>query len=111
MRDIYVNTYFIEETAANNKLILIYTGACYLYRVLATSDAVNDFSFVAYDGINNTGDVIIPNAEYEADQKGIVGYTAANPDKCTTGLCFYVTCPGDMEVCVKWRPYQSFMAI
>lgn len=107
MPDTYVVTYHIEETAPSGKKILIYTGECYLYRILARGDAINDPSFIAYDGIDNTGDVIVPNAEYEADQKGLWGYTAESPDKCSTGLCLYVTCAGDVEICVKYRTAVS----
>jgi len=107
MSVIYVDNYHIEETAPSAKKILIYTGECYLFRILGRTDNLNDYSFLVYDGIDNTGNVIYPNASEEADYKGARGYTASNPDKCYTGLCLYVTCAGDMELTVKYRTADS----
>lgn len=108
MPDIYyVETYHIDESAPSNKKILIYTGVCFLFRVLLKTDTLNDPTFSIYDGIDNTGDIIVPSVEYEADYKDLRGYTAESPDKCDTGLVVYVTCAGDVEIVVKYRTAVS----
>lgn len=82
---------------------IAYTGPCEFRGFLLGMDGTNDVTGLAiYDGIDATGQEIIPSNPYEADYKGLNGVVGLRRD-CPNGLYVEFTTAGAAEVVVYYR--------
>jgi hypothetical protein len=83
---------------------IIHTGPCVFMGFLLGTDGVNDPVITVYDGLDNTGQEIVPSCTYDASAYGLNGCTGIH-QYCTTGLYIEITCVGAVEVVVQHAPY------
>ena len=82
---------------------LIYTGQGLLFGMQLGTDGTNDPTVTIYDGLTAAGTELVPTAAYEADYKGLNGFTCAYGKQFDTGLYVEITCVGTVEVAVDYR--------
>lgn len=85
---------------------IAYTGECLLTGMLLGMDKVNDPSITVYDGLDNSGNEIVPTNDYDASTLNLNGYMASKPDLCKTGIYVEITCAGTVEVVIKYQPRE-----
>jgi hypothetical protein len=82
---------------------IIHTGPCEFRGFLMGTDGVNDPTITIYNGINNTGQEVVPTATYDAAIMGLNGVTGKT-HYCNTGLYIEITCAGAVEVVPEFKP-------
>lgn len=95
------------EAAKSVKLTtsgIAYTGECLMTGMFLGMDKLNDPNITVYDGIDNTGNEIVPTNDYDASALNLNGYQAGTPDHCETGIYVEITCAGTVEVVIKYQP-------
>jgi hypothetical protein len=83
--------------------VQIYTGAGLLFGMQLGTDGTNDPTITIYDNTAASGTELVPTAAYEADYKGLNGFTCAYGKQFDTGLHIEITCAGTVEVAVDYR--------
>lgn len=83
---------------------IAYTGESLLTGMLLGMDKVNDPEITVYDGLDNTGEELIPTNDYDASALGLNGAMFGFADKCKTGIYVEITCAGTVEVIIKYQP-------
>jgi hypothetical protein len=83
---------------------ILYTGKCIFQGFLLGTDGVNDPVVTIYNGVDNTGQEIVPTATYDASAYGLNGCTGIN-QYCDVGIYVEITCAGTVEVVVQHSPY------
>ncbi len=83
---------------------IINTGPCVFHGFLLGMDGVNDPVITIYNGVNNTGQEIVPTATYDASLLGLSGVVGMN-QYCDIGLYIEITCAGAVEINVIHTPY------
>lgn len=83
---------------------IAYTGSCKFHGFVLGCDGVNDITdLTIYDGLDATGDEIVPTSDYEADYKGLNGVVGLNV-ACSNGIYCEFTCAGTAEVSLFVTP-------
>ena len=82
---------------------IIYTGKSFLATLLIGMDEINDPVVTVYDGIDNTGEELIPTNKYDADAFGINGVVLTYMVECWTGIYVEITCQGTVEVVIHYQ--------
>jgi hypothetical protein len=68
------------------------------------TDGTNDPTITIYDSLSAAGTEIVPTAQYEADYKGLNGFTCAYGKMFDTGLYIEVTLGGGtVAIAVDYR--------
>lgn len=76
----------------------VYVGKCFLTTILIGMDEVNDVVLTVHDGINNTGEEIIPTNKYDASSLGLNGVVLQFMVECWLGIYLDITCSGTCEI-------------
>ena len=76
----------------------VYTGKCFLATVLIGMDEANDAVVTAYDGVDNTGNELIPTNKYDASALGLNGVVLQFMVECWEGIYIEITCSGTCEI-------------
>ena len=82
---------------------LIYTGSGLLFGIQLGTDGTNDPTITVWDGVGAAGVRLLPTAGYEADYKGLGGFTCAYGKSFITGLYVAVACAGTVYVTIDYR--------
>jgi hypothetical protein len=82
---------------------LIYTGSGLLFGIQIATDGSNDPTITAWDGVAAAGIMILPTTEFEADYKGLNGFTCAYGKSFITGLYIEIAGAGQRYVTIDYR--------
>jgi len=85
---------------------IIYTGPCNLCSFLVGVDGSHNPTITIYDGLDDTGDVIVPSVTYDATEKGLQGAVFQWLKRCITGLYIKIACAGTVTVVVDYNQYK-----
>jgi len=83
---------------------IVHTGPCVFRGFLLGTDGVNDPVITVYNGLDNSGQEIVPTCTYDASAYGLNGCTGVE-QYCDAGLYLEITCAGAVEVVVQHAPY------
>lgn len=82
---------------------LIFTGPSVLLGFLLGTDGVNDPAVTIYNGVDNTGQEIVPTCTYDASALGLNGAIFSYKIKCPAGIYVEIGCKGTVEVICHFR--------
>ena len=91
----------IVETISSSQIITSLSAA--LHGMQIGTDGVNDPTVTVYDGVDNTGNEIVPTTTYDASALGISGFVAAYAKRAYSGIFVEISGAGAVEVTIDFR--------
>ena len=91
---------------------IVHTGPCVFRGLLLGTDGANDPVITVYNGLDNTGEEIVPTCTYDASALGLNGVLGMEPGVYfDTGIYIEITCAGTVEVVPQYAPYYPEAAL
>ncbi len=82
---------------------IITSNSAVLMGMQVGTDGVNDPTITVYDGVDNSGNEIVPTTTYDASALGISGFVAAYAKRAYNGIYVEISGTGAVEVTIDYR--------